>query len=316
MTDARAAGVAGGTLGIIVVNFGSHELLLANIATVDLSLVPAQVFVVDNFKSHPDTASIAELARDQGWALIQMSSNVGFGSAANIGMKAASDQGCESFLILNPDVRLDAWVLRELRTAAGANHTALITPVIERPDGSVWFSGSRVSLDEAGIRAADGPPTARTLDWLTGACLAAHSSLWTSLGGFDEDYFLYWEDVDLSVRCLALGGSLVIRDDLRVVHDVGATQEGGSRRAKSAVYYYYNCRNRLLFAAKHLNGADRRRWVLRTPLDARRVVLRGGRRQLLAPGRSIWPAVRGSASGLMTMHRPGRQVSNTKSVRT
>jgi GT2 family glycosyltransferase len=134
--------------------------------------------------------------------------------------------------------------------------------------------------------------------------------LWERLGGFDEDYFLYWEDVDLSHRCDLLGGRLIVRADLTAVHDAGGTQDRASGRAKSATYYYYNCRNRLVFAAKHLGRRDQLRWLVRTPADARRVLLRGGRRQLAHPGRTVWPALTGSLAGAgwLLRARAGRRV--------
>ncbi|MDQ1734498.1 MAG: N-acetylglucosaminyl-diphospho-decaprenol L-rhamnosyltransferase [Pseudonocardiales bacterium] len=292
-----------GFLGIVVVNYGSHRLLAANLGGLDLGAIPARVVVVDNFKSHADSAAITELAAEHGWTLHALPRNVGFGAAVNLGVNVAAGQGCNSYLMLNPDVAVDQTVLGELLEATAAEPLALISPVIERPDGTMWFQGSRLSLDEAGIRRADAPPTDRSRAWLTGACLAFHDDLWTKLGGFDDDYFLYWEDVDLSVRCVDLGGSLIIRDDLVVVHDVGGTQDADGSRAKSTLYYYFNCRNRLVFASKHLSRRDQLRWLARTPADVRRVLLRGGRRQLLRPWNSVWPGVRGASAGFSVVLR-------------
>ena len=63
-----------------------------------------------------------------------------------------------------------------------------------------------------------------------------HADLWRAVGGFDEDYFLYWEDVDLSLRLLRAGAALEVRHDLEVVHDVGATSHDRAE-GKSAVYF-------------------------------------------------------------------------------
>ena len=98
--------------------------------------------------------------------------------------------------------------------------------------------------------------------WLTGACLAVSKQVWQATGGFDPDYFLYWEDVDYSQRAKAVGARLVVRNDLVVTHDVGATQGTG----KSAVYLRFNSRNRLLFASKWLPKRIQRRWIRQTPI--------------------------------------------------
>ncbi len=109
---------------------------------------------------------------------------------------------------------------------------------------------------------------------------------------------LYWKGVDLSFRCQQLGGRIVVRADLRAVHEVGATQ--GHMR-KSAVSNYYNCRNRLVFAAKHLALRYQLIWILQIPMDTMRVLSRGGRAELLHAKRVLAPGGRGVIDGLRWM---------------
>ena len=99
----------------------------------------------------------------------------------------------------------------------------------------------------------------------------------------------------------AAGGRVGVARDLRCVHDAGGTQTGAGTPTKSSLYYYFNCRNRLVFAARNLAGRDRLRWALHSPRYAQQVVLRGGRRQLLRPWTCVLPAVRGTLSGLRTL---------------
>jgi len=127
--------------------------------------------------------------------------------------------------------------------------------------------------------------------------MTLHADLRDRVGGFDEPYFLYWEDVDLSVRVERAGGRLVVRTDLEVVHDAGGTQGEQHGRAKSDTYYSFNCRNRLLFATRHLDRGDLLRWIAATPAVSREILLRGGRRQLLHSPRPLLAAVRGSLAG-------------------
>jgi N-acetylglucosaminyl-diphospho-decaprenol L-rhamnosyltransferase len=288
-----------GRLAVVVVNYGSPDLLERNLP----GLGPVPVVVVDNHKTDADSAAVARVAARHGWDLRAQPANVGFGAGMNIGAAAAFGLGAEVLLLLNPDAVVTAEVVEQLRLAAMADRDALITPLLLRPDGSVWFRGGLISLPAGGLRRHPGTIPDRHAEWLTGACLALHRDLWNRLGGFDEDYFLYWEDVDLSHRCDRLGGRLVVRSDLTAVHDAGGTQDTSGRRAKSAVYYHYNCRNRLVFAAKHLQRRDQLRWLLRTPAEARRVLLRGGRRQLVHPGRTVWPVVTGSVAGIRWLLR-------------
>jgi GT2 family glycosyltransferase len=280
-----------------VVNYGSHGLIDRNLGRLDLAGISALPVVVDNYRSEPARRAISQLCAERGWLLRSMSANLGFGAAVNAGVAEAIAQGCDRVAILNPDLAVSTDVLTELADAVRAEPTLVVSPRIVRPDGRTWFEGAFVSLDEARTQWTPGPTGPRTPPWLSGACLVVHRDLWRTVGGFDDAYFMYWEDVDLSVRLAAAGGQLMVRNDLTAVHDVGATQHRTDQRAKSPLYYYYNCRNRLLFAAKHLGPRDRRRWLVRTPGEIRQVVLRGGRRQLLRPQRCLWPALRGAAAG-------------------
>jgi GT2 family glycosyltransferase len=227
---------------------------------------------------------------------VASASNRGFGGGMNVGVERALARGCTELLLVNPDLSIDPDVVAALADQVRRTPRTLVTPAIVRPDGRAWFTGGRLDLRSGWTRNVvdDGLP--RGDGWLTGACLALSADLWRELGGFDEDFFLYWEDVDLSHRCTAAGAQLLVRRDLSAVHDVGGTQ-GVSGPAKSRVYYRYNTRNRLLFAAKHLRPRDALRWVRSSPRYAWAVLLRGGRRQLLRPWGPVSAVVLGTAAG-------------------
>lgn len=284
----------GHRLGIIVVTFGAAELLDANLATIDTTALGAQVVIVDNFHSQSARAEITTIAGRHGWTMVALPTNEGFGAAANVGVRRAEALGCTAFLLLNPDARICADTIRELWRACEAAPLTMQCPRILRPDGSVWFRGFALDARCGNIRAGD---AAGVDGWLTAACLMVHRDLWLRLDGFDPDYFMYWEDVDLSRRCLDVGGQLRMRPELTAVHEVGATQ---GTAGKSRGYYYFNCRNRLLFASKHLPPAGLVRWILATPSASVRVMLRGGgRRRLLTSPGTVWAVLRGSAAGLL-----------------
>lgn len=296
-------------MGIVLVNYASTAVIERNLGRIDLGSVPCRVVVVDNFSTEKEAAAAAVMAVHHGWDLVRMAENAGFGSAVNVGVARAGELGCECFLILNPDASTSAAVIEELRRASLADRRALITPIIERPDGSVWFQGRRIGVRWGGLSSPDMQATQQGRAWLTAACLAVHREMWEALGGFDDDYFLYWEDVDLSYRCQRLGGRLTIRTDLRAVHEVGGTQEPTRGTAgKSAAYNYYNCRNRLLFAGKHLRWAHRLIWLAQTPIDTVRVLRRGGRGEIFNLHRVLLPGLCGVASGVRWIvgHQPVR----------
>jgi GT2 family glycosyltransferase len=282
---------------VVVVSYGDPSVLLAN------PLLRASrdwhVVVVENFSTIDNRAAAQVLAVQHGWDLVEPRSNLGFGAGANLGFSRAAAVGSDVVLFVNPDATLDAGSATTLSTYVRAHPDTLAAPRIVRADGSTWFAGGTLDLHTGLTRTtgrSESLPT--TVPWLTGACLAALADSWARRGGFADEYFLYWEDIDLSVRWARSGGALAVLDEARCTHAVGATQHTTSVGAKSASYYYFNCRNRLLFARNHLTRGTRWRWALNALGYARAVLLRGGRRQLVHPRQTIVPAIRGTLAGL------------------
>lgn len=291
---------------IVVVNYGAHDLLTRNLA--EHSRGPDRIVVVDNYHSAAEREAVAQLCAAQGWELVALPDNAGFGRGVNAGAERAAQLECDVIVLLNPDARATPETVAALREHVLAQPDVLVSPWVVTSRGRVEFSGSSVHLRDGRIRGLRaGRPredvpvrwTRRgTFSWLGGACLAVHRDTFAALGGFDVRYFLYWEDIDLSYRAVRQGYRLEVRADLQVVHDEGGTQVRTDDRAKSAVYYRYNCRNRLLFARLNLDRRTRLRWLFSTPANSWEILMRGGRRQLLHSPGLLWAAVRGSLSGI------------------
>jgi GT2 family glycosyltransferase len=289
-----------GPIGVIVVNYRSSALVRTNL----VAAMPecARPVLVDNFSTSAERESVRALTGASGWELVEMADNPGFGEGVNQGVTRALELGCTSLLFLNPDAVIGPAVVESLRRACLEDPAALVAPRLVDLDGHVVFAGSTLDLVDGRTRGlpkvlAHPDPRSRPVVWLTAACLAMHRDLWLRLDGFASDYFMYWEDVDLNYRAHQLGARIVLRNDLTVVHDQGGTQGPRRGRAKSALYYYYNCRNRMLFASRHLGRRDLLRWLVRTPKVSGEILLRGGRRQLLAQPGLAWSAARGAAAG-------------------
>lgn len=290
------------TLGIIVVNYASSDLLAENLTGTASAIPDAEVIVVDNLSTAEERRRVERLCAEQGWRLVPMESNAGFGGGVNAGARLAFDAlGATDILLLNPDARIDANSASAL-AAATADGMTIASPRVEDVDGRTWFAGMDVYLDDGsmgGPRRRREQPDARRLPWLSGACLWIPRGLWERIGGFQEDYFLYWEDVDISVRAARAGARLLVVEDALAVHDEGGTHRSGSQRpeAKSELYYYYNIRNRLLFAALLLDRATAEDWRRTARANAWQVLLRGGRRQFLRPIPPLRAAWRGLRDG-------------------
>jgi len=292
-------------LGVVVVNYASHELL----ETLLLPLGRHHVVVADSFSSVREQRALQGLAARHGWQLALLADNPGFGSAANEGARLAVAAGCDVLLLLNPDAEATPEVVEALAGQVRAEPDVVVSPRIVRPDGRVWFRGGDLDLRRGMTSSSEHPVE----PWLTATVLAVNASTWTAVGGFDPDYFMYWEDIDLSFRLRRAGARLVVRQDLTAVHAAGGTQET-SGRTKSPLYYRGNCRGRLVFAAKHLSTSQQLRWLVGSPVYGRDVLYRGGRRQLLHPRRTVLPAAAGTLAGAWHVVRAitsGRQATTT-----
>jgi N-acetylglucosaminyl-diphospho-decaprenol L-rhamnosyltransferase len=288
-------------LAVVVVNYGSTELLRRNLAAHDPRPVAEHIVVVDNYSSQAEVEAVRDLAHRMGWHLVALPENAGFGAGMNAGVARAQTLGCSVFLLLNPDARIEREVLAELHRDCVAEPLRMLAPRMIREDGTTWFDGATILVDRGITSTARGSDSSAMNGWLTGACLVVHQDLWDRLGGFDDTYFLYWEDIDLSWRCRETGGRLDVRRDLSVVHSVGGTQQP---TGKSPLYVYYNCRNRMVFAGKHLQRQTVLAWLVHSPRYAWRVVQRGGWRALLRRPLSLaWAALRGTATGSITALR-------------
>lgn len=292
--------VIGAELAVVVVNYGSSALLALNLAPLSAALPGARIVVVDNRTTDAERAAVATLSASQGWTMLASDGNPGFGVGVNLAATRAFADGADHILILNPDATIaPAGVLALLEHSERAPGD-LHCPRIETPDGRTWFAGAELHLADGRLRGTGkGVPGAAVEPWLSGAVLMASRELWQRVGGFDDDYFLYWEDVDLSHRVLAAGGSLALWPEIIAVHDEGGTHDdAGPGRAKSDTYYFHVIRNRLIFAAKHLDDAGYAAWHANRHRVAYETLLQGGRRQFLRSPHVMVVAIRALRDGV------------------
>jgi GT2 family glycosyltransferase len=166
--------------------------------------------------------------------------------------------GAELLFFLNNDAELTPGALHALREAfATDEEIGIAAPRIDYADrpGRLWYGGGIARPGWAwfahrGIRRqeAEGHGAAGATDWATGCALAVRAALWQRLGGLDERYYIYAEDVDLSLRARALGARIAYLPQARVLHHVSATVGGG----RSAFKVYHQRRSRWQLLRRHL----------------------------------------------------------------
>ena len=291
---------------LIIVNYGSAHLLAENLAKLNLGPVNGSVVVVDNYTTTAERTAVADLASDRHWDLVALDRNYGFGVGVNEGVNAAIAAGSRTVAVLNPDASISAADLQLMVHAVEADPTLMVSPLIRTSSGTIWFDGMELFMDSGEVASRRRPvmPAGPRKPWLSGACFAMSVELWNAVGGFDPDYFLYWEDVDLSHRVVNHGGHLTVLENALAVHDSGGTQtaiRGGGTKSES--YYFHNIRNRLVYAAKHLEGKQLRKWIYATPRVSYQILLGGGRRQLISSPAPLRAYVKGIIYGYALMIR-------------
>lgn len=196
--------------------------------------------------------------------LVRPSRNLGFGGGANAGFRRAVELGATAIALLNDDIEVAAGWLRPLLAALDGDTTlGAVQPKLllaGSDPARINSVGVAVGGDGAGrdigYGEMDGPEFAgdRPIDLFTGGAVLFRATFLQATGGFDETYFLYYEDLDLARRGAALGWTYRCVPASIGLHRVSAStaQLGDTAR-------YWQERNRLRFAFRFGDRAMIRR---------------------------------------------------------
>ena len=256
-------------LVVVIVNYRTPRATaaLANALLEDEAV--DEVVVADN--SPPDADVLRDIV-DPRVAIVANGSNLGFGAASNRAVRASS---AEIILFLNSDAVPAGGAIPRLLAAFRDPEVAIAAPKLVLPtgqpqiDATGQFPTFDVLLRRSNRRAAE------RIDWVSGAALAVRRSAFESVGGFDERYHMYLEDV---VLCERIGSERIrLVEDAFVVHAGGGSSESTFRRqvryARSQRLYLRDARTAMplraaAWAASWLAFAVRRtvpslRWLRR-----------------------------------------------------
>jgi N-acetylglucosaminyl-diphospho-decaprenol L-rhamnosyltransferase len=226
-------------VSVIVVSYNSRAYLPACLGSLARAAGSAEVDVIvaDNASSDASAALVREQFPEA--RLIEMGANRGFGAAVNAAAKEARG---DVFLLLNPDTELPADAIETLAARLDADPTsAALAPrqvdargffqLAVGPEPKLgWELVRRFvqrRLDRGSERVAklidNWLATPREVPWAAASCLLVRRADFERVRGFDEGFFLYFEDLDLCLR-LRDGGRRVLYDPtLTVVHHRGAS---------------------------------------------------------------------------------------------
>jgi len=252
-------------LSVVIVNTQTRDLVLTCLRHLmpELGDLDHEVFVVDNASTD---GSVEAIRREFPAAkVIANRENRGFARANNQALRLA---GGDQILLLNPDTEIQPGALAILRRALGTLPDAVVVgPRVLRPDGRLDLACRR-SFPSPGVALArltglsrlfprarwvarynltyTDPNQPAEIDCGTGAALLFDGKAFQAVGYFDEDFFMYGDDLDVCFRLKAKGGRVYYVPDALVIH-----LKGGTTRQRPRPMLREFHRSMWLFYRKH-----------------------------------------------------------------
>ncbi|MCU1375110.1 MAG: dTDP-Rha:A-D-GlcNAc-diphosphoryl polyprenol, A-3-L-rhamnosyl transferase WbbL [Actinomycetia bacterium] len=228
-----------GDVSAVIVSYNVRDLLLQCIASLRADGVE-HIVVVDN--ASKDGSAEAARRADPAVDVVALDENLGFGSGANRGVVRTSTP---YVVILNPDLEVEPGATKALvDVLERLPDVGIVAPRIETPDGRLYPSARTFPdmVDAAGhaflhfvwrsnpfsrrYKMLDWDhEVASDVDWVAGTHLVVRRTAWDEVGGFDEGFFMYLEDVDLCWRLGRAGWRVRYEPAARVVHAIGRSTD-------------------------------------------------------------------------------------------
>jgi GT2 family glycosyltransferase len=249
------------TIAICIINYNTRDLLRECLHSV-LAQNADEIVVVDNASA--DCSVEMMKAEFPFIPLISLLKNIGFGAASNRGIETCCS---EQIVLLNADTQMKPGSLQAFRNYLQDHpQAAIIGPRILNPDGTLqtscfhfptplhiflYISGLYRSIPRLPILKQRTlqkmtSESARPVPWILGAALAFRRETFEGLGGFDENFFMYFEEVDLCYRLFSQGQQIHFVPEAEIIH-VG----GGSTTQKRAWSYIQFFASLARFYRKH-----------------------------------------------------------------
>jgi GT2 family glycosyltransferase len=282
-------------LSIIIVNYNVKEFLQNLVHSIYKAAQNLQyeIIVVDNASSDGSVEFISQKLPDV--KLIVNTRNVGFGKANNQGLKIARGK---YFLIINPDSIVSEDTFTKMISFYENNSSVgLAGCKILNPDGTLqlacrrsfpgpWTSFCKVtglstlfphSKLFAGYNLTyKDENKSYEVDAISGSFMMMKREVYDKVGGFDEDFFMYGEDLDLCYRIQKAGYKVFYVHETQIIHYKG---ESTRRSSLDETRFFYDAMH--LFVRKHLSSSLLVQFILRTAIGVRKIVAFLGKRKLI-----------------------------------
>lgn len=263
----------------VILNFRTPEMTLRSVETAlhEMEGLAGAITVVDNDSGDGSYETLLREVEQRGWSrvrVLQSGHNGGYGAGNNFGIRQGLPDGSspDYIYILNPDAFPQAGAIRvlvdhlqahpqvgfagsRLHGEDGVYHqTAFRFPGVFSEFESAAATGPISRLLRRHIVALPEPRDAQVVDWMAGASLMLRQQVFEQTGGFDERFFLYFEETDLCLRARRAGWLAVYLPQSRVMH-IGSVSTGMKTWKRMPAYWfdsrlwYYTKNHGALYAA-------------------------------------------------------------------
>lgn len=215
-----------------------------------------EIIVVDNNSTDNSREKLLEYAKINNYIFLESESNNGFAAGNNLGVKFALKNNPEYILLLNNDTIVEPEFLTELIACAKKNNNVGIIggKIYNYPEmNNLWYAGGYINkLTARGKHKIEDYDKECETDFITGCMQLINIIALKDVGLMDEQYFLYYEDLDYCMKFKNKGYKLVYTPNSIIYHKCG-----GSASYVSATSIYYSNRARWIFVSKNFKGIVR-----------------------------------------------------------
>ncbi len=260
-------------IGLVTINYNSDKETHACLASLKKMHIPEgyalRVVVIDNASKIPFVLTPEEKKEDI--ELIRTNENLGFTGGNNLGIRYVMDHGDAYIMLLNNDTIVDKNTLLELLNGFHTTENIGVTvPKIYFAKGHefhkerykkeqlgkvFWYAGGGIDMANVftyhrGVDEIDQGQydTSQSVDFATGCCMLIKKEVLEKVGLFDDTFFLYFEDGDLSMR-IQRAGFILMYTPKAIIWHINA----GSSGSGSSLHDYFLTRNRMVFGMRYVS---------------------------------------------------------------
>lgn len=247
-------------IGIIIVTFNSQKDIARQLDSIVLQgYKDLVVYIVDNNSSDETLMTVEKYQPKISITIIATKMNNGFAKGNNIGIQKAMDDGCDLVFILNPDMQLEHKCIELLtKKLISDDKIGVVGPIVldnNNNDNIIQsygfkanFKTQKKNLCFTGEKLTDEIPPENYVDYVLGGAMMIRTKVLKTTGLFEENYFMYNDELDIAYRIYKAGfKTICLRDAIvRHYHDFDNSNKKGNN-----LMYYYIMRNRYLYFLKY-----------------------------------------------------------------